>query len=133
MFASTYTPPLTGVKQAPGTVADPEMLAAAANAFEKMYPGIKINFVPGAREFGTGQWYVSEAAAGNSARRFLGARLLCQCHLTEGLFQNLIAGVQETQPVHPGEHEVDQHDEPGMPCGSIPCPGTRRARRAYSW
>ena len=52
MYASTYTPPITGVKQAPGTIADPEM-QAAANAFEKMYPGIKIQFVPGAREFGT--------------------------------------------------------------------------------
>ena len=51
MFASTYTPPITGVKQAPGTIADPEM-QAAANAFQKLYPGIKIDFVPGARGSG---------------------------------------------------------------------------------
>ena len=48
MYASTYTPPITGVKQAPGTIADPEM-QDAANAFEKLYPGITINFVPGTR------------------------------------------------------------------------------------
>ena len=39
MYAAGYTPPIAGVKTAPGTVLDPEM-QDAANTFEKMYPGI---------------------------------------------------------------------------------------------
>ena len=76
MYAAGYTPPIPGVKAAPGTVADPEM-QTAANAFEKIYPGIKIDFVPGSHEFGSAEWYIAESAAGYSARCYLGAGLLC--------------------------------------------------------
>ena len=64
MYAAGYTPPIPGVKAAPGTVADPEM-QTAANAFEKIYPGIKIDFVPGSHEFGSAEWYIAESAAGS--------------------------------------------------------------------
>ena len=101
MYAATYTPPITGVKTAPGTIADPEM-QSAANAFEKMYPGIKINFVPGAREFGTAHWYISEAAAGNLPDVTWVPGYYVNVTLPVGLFQDLMPAFNKPNPFIPG-------------------------------
>src|ERR1700689_433176 len=63
MYAANYNPQIKGVVPPPGSLTDPETAAAAA-AFEKLYPNIKIQFVPGSAEIGTGQYYITESAAG---------------------------------------------------------------------
>ena len=45
MYAANYNPQIKGVTPPPGSLTDPETAAAAA-AFEKMSPNIKIQFVP---------------------------------------------------------------------------------------
>jgi raffinose/stachyose/melibiose transport system substrate-binding protein len=101
MYAAGYTPPLAGIKPAPGTVADPEMLTAAA-AFEKMYPGIKIQFVPGSHEFGTPVWYVTEAAAGSLPDVCWVPGYYVNITLPVGLFQDLEPAFTQPNPFIPG-------------------------------
>ena len=126
MFASTYTPPITGVKQAPGTIADPEM-QSAANAFEKMYPGIKINFVPGAREFGTPTWYVSEAAAGNLPDVTWVPGYYVNVTLPVGLFQDLTPAFNKPNPFIPGNTKwISTMNQVALRADTVPgnTPGT---------
>jgi len=101
MYAAGYTPPIAGVKTAPGTVLDPEM-QDAANAFEKMYPGITIKFEPGQRSFGSPQWYVSEAAAGNLPDVCWVPGYYVNVTLPVGLFQNLVPAFNQPNPFIPG-------------------------------
>ena len=126
MFASTYTPPITGVKQAPGTIADPEM-QSAANTFEKMYPGIKINFVPGAREFGTPTWYVSEAAAGNLPDVTWVPGYYVNVTLPVGLFQDLTPAFNKPNPFIPGNTKwISTMNQVALRADTVPgnTPGT---------
>ena len=120
MYASTYTPPITGVKQAPGTIADPEM-QDAANAFEKLYPGITINFVPGAREFGTPTWYVSEAAAGNLPDVSWVPGYYVNVTLPTGLFQDLTPAFNQPNPFIPGNTKwISTMNEVALRADTVP-------------
>ena len=121
-----YTPPITGVKQAPGTIADPEM-QSAANAFEKMYPGIKIDFVPGAREFGTPTWYVSEAAAGNLPDVTWVPGYYVNVTLPVGLFQDLTPAFNKPNPFIPGNTKwISTMNQVALRADTVPgnTPGT---------
>ncbi len=81
MYAAGYTPPIPGVKTAPGTVADPEMQDRRERVRENV-PRDQDQLRAGtAHGSEPAQWYISEAAAGSSARCFLGAGLLCKRNL----------------------------------------------------
>jgi raffinose/stachyose/melibiose transport system substrate-binding protein len=100
MYASNYNPPITGVKVAPGTVVDPEM-QVAANAFHKMYPGITIKFIPptaNSAGYSSGQWYISEAAAGTLPDVTWVPGYYVNVTLPTGLFQNLSPSFQQPNP-----------------------------------
>jgi raffinose/stachyose/melibiose transport system substrate-binding protein len=101
MYASAYNPPLPGVKLPPGSVADTEMTSAAA-AFQKMYPGITIKFVPASAEISTGQWYISEAAAGSLPDVSSVPGYYVNITLPNGLYQNLIPAFEKPNPFIPG-------------------------------
>ena len=101
MYAAGYTPPIRGVKAAPGTVADPEM-QTAANAFEKIYPGIKIDFVPGSHEFGSAEWYIAESAAGSLPDVTWVPGYYVNVTLPIGLFQDLTPAFNKPNPFIPG-------------------------------
>ncbi len=120
MYAGTYNPPLPGVKVAPGTVADPEMSDAAA-AFEKMYPGISIKFVPASAEIGTGQWYISEAAAGSLPDVSSVPGYYVNVTLPNGLYQNLIPAFEKPNPFIPGNTKwIDTMDPYALRIDTVP-------------
>ncbi len=63
MWASAYTPLLPGQKATPG-VKPIVAFNQAAKAFEKIYPGIHIKFLPNNSQTGSNTWYETEGAAG---------------------------------------------------------------------
>ena len=126
MYASTYNPPLPGVTVPPGTVADKEMLTAAA-AFEKMYPGITIKFLPASAEIGTGQWYISEAAAGTLPDVSMVPGYYVNITLPNGLYQNLIPAFEKPNPFIPGNTKwISTMDPYALRIDTVPgnTPGT---------
>jgi raffinose/stachyose/melibiose transport system substrate-binding protein len=126
MYASTYNPPLPGVTVPPGTVADKEMLTAAA-AFEKMYPGIAIKFLPASAEIGTGQWYISQAAAGTLPDVSMVPGYYVNITLPNGLYQNLIPAFQKPNPFIPGNTKwISTMDPYALRIDTVPgnTPGT---------
>jgi len=96
-----YTPPIAGVKTAPGTVLDPEM-QDAANAFEKMYPGITIKFEPGQRSFGSPNGTFPRPPAGNLPDVCWVPGYYVNVTLPVGLFQNLVPAFNQPNPFIPG-------------------------------
>ena len=104
MYAASYDPPIAGFKTAPGTITDPEM-QTAANAFEKMYPNVKIQFIPptaNSAGYSSGQYYISEAAAGTLPDVTWVPGYYVNVNLPVGLFQDLSPAFQQPEPVHPG-------------------------------
>ena len=102
MYAATYTPPITGVKQAPGTIADPEM-QSAANAFEKDVPRDQDQAsCPGAREFGTPTWYCFRGGRREPARCYWVPGYYVNVTLPCRTVPGLDAGVQKPNPFIPG-------------------------------
>jgi hypothetical protein len=101
MAASAYTPPLPGVKVAPGTVADPEM-QVAANTFHKMYPGITIKFIPSTAEIGTSQWYITQSAAGTLPDVSMVPGYYVNITLPTGIYQDLLPTFEKPNPFIPG-------------------------------
>jgi raffinose/stachyose/melibiose transport system substrate-binding protein len=99
--AGEYTPAIAGIKVAPGSVADPAM-QDAANAFEKMYPGIKIKFVPTTASIGTNQWYITESAAGQLPDISEVPGYYVNINLPTGIYQNLMPAFQKPNPFIPG-------------------------------
>lgn len=104
MYASSYDPAIRGVKAAPGTVVDPEM-QVAANAFHKLYPGISIKFIPptaNSAGYSSGQWYISEAAAGTLPDVTWVPGYYVNVTLPTGLFQDLSPSFEKPNPFIPG-------------------------------
>jgi raffinose/stachyose/melibiose transport system substrate-binding protein len=101
MYAGAYNPPLPGIKLAPGTVANDGMAKAAA-AFEKMYPNIKITFVPGSATIGTNAWYIAESAAGSLPDISEVPGYYVNVSLPVGIFQNLLPAFEKPNPFSPG-------------------------------
>lgn len=129
MYASSYDPAIKGVKPAPGTVVDPAM-QNAANAFEKMYPGIKIQFVPptaNSASYSSGQWYISEAAAGALPDVTWVPGYYVNVTLPVGLFQNLTPSFQKPNPFIPGNKKwIDTMSPVALSIDDVPgnTPGT---------
>lgn len=104
MYAASYDPPIPGYKPAPGSVTDPEM-QTAANAFEKMYPNIKIQFIPptaNSAGYSSGQYYISEAAAGTLPDVTWVPGYYVNVTLPNGLFQDLSPSFEKPNPFIPG-------------------------------
>ena len=101
MYAANYNPSIKGVTPPPGALTDPETALAAA-AFEKLYPNIKIQFVPGSAEIGTGQYYISESAAGALPDIDQVPGYYVNVTLPFGIFQDLLPSFQKPNPFIPG-------------------------------
>ncbi len=104
MYAASYDPPIAGYKVAPGSITDPEM-QTAANAFEKMYPNIKIQFIPptaNSAGYSSGQYYISEAAAGELPDVTWVPGYYVNVNLPVGLFQDLTPSFEQPNPFIPG-------------------------------
>jgi hypothetical protein len=126
MAASTYTPPLKGVKIAPGTVADPAM-QDAANAFSKMYPGIHIKFVPTTAEIGTPQWYITESAAGTLPDVSMVPGYYVNITLPNGIYEDLLPAFNKANPFIPGNKKwMDTMNTAALHIDEVPgnTPGT---------
>lgn len=101
VYAGSYNPPLPGIKLPPGTTADVQM-RTAATAFEKMYPGITIKFIPAESSIGTNQWYITEAAAGSLPDVSFVPGYYVNVSLPTGIFQNLLPNFEQANPFIPG-------------------------------
>lgn len=101
MYAANYNPQIKGVTPPPGSLTDPETAAAAA-AFEKLYPNIKIQFVAGSAEIGTGQYYISQAAAGTLPDIDEVPGYYVNVTLPFGIFQDLLPSFQKPNTFIPG-------------------------------
>ncbi len=126
MAAGGYTPPLKGVKVAPGTVADPAM-QDAANAFEKMYPNIHIKFVPSTAEIGTSQWYITESAAGNLPDVSMVPGYYVNITLPTGIYENLLPAFEKPNPYIAGNTKwINTMNQAALHIDNVPgnTPGT---------
>jgi raffinose/stachyose/melibiose transport system substrate-binding protein len=126
MAASTYTPPLKGVKIAPGTVADPAM-QDAANAFSKVYPGIHIKFVPTTAEIGTPQWYITQSAAGTLPDVSMVPGYYVNITLPNGIYEDLLPAFNKANPFIPGNKKwMDTMNTAALHIDEVPgnTPGT---------
>jgi raffinose/stachyose/melibiose transport system substrate-binding protein len=101
MYAANYNPPIKGVTPPPGALTD-TVTAQAAAAFEKMYPNIKIQFVPGSAEIGTGSYYISESAAGALPDIDEVPGYYVNVTLPFGIFQDLLPSFAKPNPYIPG-------------------------------
>ena len=101
MYAANYNPKIKGVTPPPGALTD-QVTALAAAAFEKMYPNIKIQFVPGSAEIGTGSYYISESAAGALPDIDEVPGYYVNVTLPFGIFQDLLPSFQKPNPYIPG-------------------------------
>jgi ABC-type glycerol-3-phosphate transport system substrate-binding protein len=127
MYAGEYTPPIPGVKPAPGTVPDNALNLAAAE-FESHYPGIKITFVPSSAETGTDTWFTAEAAAGTMPDLDTIQGTYVNRDVPKGLFTNLLPYFAKSDPflgtgatwgstLNEGANEMDM--TPGTTPGTI--------------
>ena len=100
MYAQSYTPAVKGVYQAPGS---PKLHAfeRAAQAFEKLYPGIHIKFV-NSNTYGTTQWYETEAAGGLLPDISWVQSADTNSVLPKGVFINLAPYFAKPNPFIPG-------------------------------
>jgi len=100
MYAQAYTPDVKGVYLSPGS----QKLYAfeqAAQAFEKLYPGIHIQFV-NSNTYGSTQWYVTEAAAGLLPDISWVQSFLANSTLPKGVYTNLSPYFAQPNPFIPG-------------------------------
>src|ERR1700761_5564778 len=120
MAAGGYTPPLKGVKIAPGTVADPAM-QQAANAFTKIYPGVHIKFVPSTAEIGTPQWYITQAAAGTLPDVSSVPGYYVNITLPTGIYEDLLPTFNKPNPFIPGNKKwIDTMNTAALHIDEVP-------------
>ncbi|HEX4255427.1 MAG TPA: ABC transporter substrate-binding protein [Streptosporangiaceae bacterium] len=120
MAAGGYTPPLKGVKIAPGTVADPAM-QQAANAFTKLYPGVHIKFVPSTAEIGTPQWYITQAAAGTLPDVSMVPGYYVNITLPTGIYEDLLPTFNKPNPFIPGNKKwIDTMNTAALHIDEVP-------------
>jgi raffinose/stachyose/melibiose transport system substrate-binding protein len=120
MAAGGYTPPLKGVKIAPGTVADPAM-QQAANAFTKQYPGIHIKFVPSTAEIGTPQGYITQAAAGTLPDVSMVPGYYVNITLPNGIYEDLLPTFNKPNPFIPGNKKwIDTMNTAALHIDEVP-------------
>jgi ABC-type glycerol-3-phosphate transport system substrate-binding protein len=120
MAAGGYTPPLKGVKVAPGTVADPAM-QQAANAFTKMYPKIHIKFVPSTAQIGTPQWYITQSAAGTLPDVSMVPGYYVNITLPNGIYEDLLPSFQKPNPFIPGNKKwIDTMNTAALHIDQVP-------------
>ena len=92
------------VQDSPRRRCRPEM-QTAANAFEKMYPNIKIQFMPptaNSAGYSSGRFFISEAAAGSLPDVTWVPGYYVNVTLPNGLFQDLTPSFQQPNPFIPG-------------------------------
>ena len=120
MAAGGYTPPLKGVKIAPGTVADPAM-QQAANAFTKQYPNVHIKFVPSTAEIGTPQWYITQAAAGTLPDVSMVPGYYVNITLPNGIYEDLLPTFSKPNPFIPGNKKwIDTMNTAALHIDEVP-------------
>jgi hypothetical protein len=102
MYASTYTPVIPGVKLQPGQV-PLHALDQAAAAFEKLYPGIHVKFLPSTSEEGQLQWYATEGVAGTLPDVSWVQGPYVNVDYPKGLFYNLKPYFNQSNPYIPGK------------------------------
>ncbi len=120
MAAGGYTPPLKGVKIAPGTVADPAM-QQAANAFTKMYPNVHIKFIPSTAQIGTPQWYITEAAAGTLPDVSSVPGYYVNITLPNGIYEDLLPTFNKPNPFIPGNKKwIDTMNTAALHIDQVP-------------
>ncbi|PSR21706.1 MAG: hypothetical protein C7B45_09875 [Sulfobacillus acidophilus] len=126
MYASAYTPLLPGQKPTPG-VKPVVALDNAAKAFEKLYPGIHIEFLPNTSTEGTNQWYETEGAAGQLPDISWVQGPYVNIDYPKGLFTDLLPYFQQPNPFIPGNKKwintmnpeaVDSSIVPGVKAGT---------------
>lgn len=100
MYAQSYTPTVPGLTLPPGTAKLHEFEAAAA-AFEKLYPRIKIKFVYSST-MGSDQWYETEAAGGVLPDVTWVQSTTADTTLPKGIFTNLVPYFNKPNPYIPG-------------------------------
>jgi hypothetical protein len=102
MYAQAYTPVIPGVKLQPGQ-AKLYALDQAAAAFEKLYPGIHIKFLPSTTEEGQLQWYATEGVAGTLPDITWVQGPYVNVDYPKGLFYNLEPYFNKANPFIPGQ------------------------------
>lgn len=120
MAAGGYTPPLKGVKIAPGTVADPAM-QQAANAFTKLYPNVHIKFIPSTAQIGTPQWYITEAAAGTLPDVSSVPGYYVNITLPNGIYEDLLPTFNKPNPFIAGNKKwIDTMNAAALHIDQVP-------------
>lgn len=126
MYANAYTPELPGQKPTPG-VKPVVAFDNAAKAFEKMYPGIKIKFLPNTGTEGTNTWYETEGAAGLLPDVSWVQGPYVNIDYPKGLFVNLLPYFQKPNPFIAGNKKwintmnteaIDSSTVPGVQPGT---------------
>lgn len=120
MAAGGYTPPLPGVKVAPGAVASAGM-QKAADAFHQMYPNITIKFVPSTAEIGTSQWYITQSAARTLPDVSTVPGYYVNMTLPVGIYEDLLPSFKQPNPFIPGNKQwMDTMNSAALHIDTVP-------------